>query len=116
MKSLRSFDSLYIHRDPVDMRMGISGLSVIVTGQMRLDIKSCSVFIFTNRRKNLMKILYFDRSGFAVWCKRLEESTFSWPRKFKEEVVTITQDDMELLLEGINIWTRHKNISFSELV
>ena len=74
MRSIFDFNSLFIHREPVDMRKSINGLSVIVQEEMKLDLKSSSLFIFTNKRRTHMKILYFDKSGFALWLKRLEES------------------------------------------
>ena len=56
-----------------------------------------------------MKILYFDSSGFALWLKRLESSKF-WPIKLTESVITVSSSDMELLLNGVNIWTRFSDL------
>ena len=63
-----------------------------------------------------MKILYFDKSGFALWLKRLESSKFPWPTKLTDPVVTISSSDMELLLNGINVWTRFLDVDFKEVV
>jgi transposase len=63
MKSIFEFENLYIHRDPVDLRKSINGLGVIVKEEMGLELKSSSLFIFTNQKRTHMKILYFDRSG-----------------------------------------------------
>ena len=116
MKSIFDFKNLYIHRDPVDLRKSINGLSAIVVGEMNLDLKSSSLFIFCNGRRTHMKILYFDRSGFALWLKRLEDSRFSWPLKFDEPTVVVTAKDMALLLEGINVWTRFSDVHFEHVV
>jgi transposase len=116
MRSIFDFDSLFIHRVPVDMRKSINGLSVIVQEEMKLDIKSSALFIFTNKKRTHMKILYFDKSGFALWLKRLEESKFSWPKNFEEDVVEINATDFELLLEGINIWTRFEKLHFEKVI
>jgi len=116
MKSISSFDALYIHRVPVDMRKSINGLSVIVQEEMKLDLKSSSLFIFCNKRRTHMKILYFDNSGFALWFKRLEESKFPWPRKLEEDVIKIHLKDMRLLLDGINIWSRFKKVHFETVL
>ena len=62
MKSIREFKSIFIHRDPVDMRKSINGLSVIVAAEMNLDLKSLSLFIFANKPRTHIKILYFDKS------------------------------------------------------
>ena len=116
MKSIFDFKNLYIHRDPVDMRKSINGLSAIVATEMGLDLKSSSLFIFCNKRRSHMKILYFDRSGFAVWLKRLEDSKFPWPRKFDDDTILIEAKNLELLLEGINVWTRFNDVHFEHVV
>jgi len=116
MRSIADFKNLFIHRDPVDLRKSINGLSVIVQKEMNLDVKSSSLFIFCNHKRTHMKILYFDKSGFALWLKRLEDSKFSWPLKLDKEVVTVSVEDFSLLLEGINIWTRFEEVHFEELV
>lgn len=116
MKSIFEFQKLFIHREPVDMRKGISGLSAIVSEEMKLDLKSSSLFIFTNRRRTLMKIIYFDRSGFALWLKKLEEEKFPWPTNFDEDTIAVTADDMKLLLDGVNVWTRFSDVDFERVV
>ena len=115
MKSILEFDKFYIHRKPVDMRKNINGLSSIVASEMKLDLKSRSLFIFCNGRRNRMKILYFDRSGFALWLKKLEDSKFSWPKLFAEDVVEIEARNLELLLDGINVWTRFNDVHFEHV-
>ena len=116
MKSIFEFANLYIHRAPVDLRKNINGLSVIVQEEMKLDLKTQSAFIFCNKPRTHMKILYFDRSGFALWLKRLEGSKFSWPLKLPDETIPISAKDMALLLEGINLWTRFEDVHFDHLV
>ena len=116
MRSIVEFEALYLHRAPVDMRKSINGLAAIVKEEMRLDLKSSSLFVFCNERRTRMKILYFDRSGFALWLKRLEDSKFPWPRKLEQETVSITAKDMALLLDGINIFSRFEEVHFDHVV
>jgi transposase len=117
MKSIREFTNLYVHRAPVDMRKNINGLSAIVQEEMGLDLRSSSLFIFCNKPRTHLKILYFDRSGFALWFKRLEDSKFPWPTKLNEETtILINLSDMELLLEGVNVWTRFEEVHFDQVV
>jgi len=73
VRAIVDFENLYLHRAFVDMRKNIYGLSALVQNEMKLDLKSRSLFIFCNERRTLIKILYFDRSGFALWLKKLEE-------------------------------------------
>lgn len=116
MKAISSFDFIYLYRAPVDMRKSITGLCVIVDQEMKLDLKTSALFIFCNRRRNRLKILYFDKSGFALWFKRLEEAKFSWPKSVDNEVIEIAATDLELLLTGVNIWTRFEKIQFEHVV
>jgi len=63
----------------VDFRLGINGLSVLVEATLRFDPFSRNLFCFTNKRRNQIKVLYWQRTGFCLWLKRLEEEKFKWP-------------------------------------
>ena len=116
MKAISQFDKIYIYRQFVDFRKNINGLSTIVASEMGLDLRQSSLFIFCNQKRTHMKMLYFDRSGFALWLKRLEESKFSWPKKIEKDVIEISSEDIELLLEGVNIWTRFESVYFENII
>lgn len=117
MKSPTQFQKVFIHRDYVDMRKSINGLSMIVASEMKLDLKTNSLFIFTNKPRTHIKILYFDRSGFALWLKRLETAKFSWPKPLDVgEVILISASDLEFILEGVNIWSRFKPVHFENII
>ena len=98
------------------MRKSINGLSVIVATEMKLDLKSSSLFIFCNKPRTHLKILYFDKSGFALWLKKLEGGKFPWPKIGEEEVIHIGAKDLEFILDGINIWTRFKEVHFENII
>jgi transposase len=116
MRSIPEFESIFLHRGYVDMRKSIYGLSVIVSEEMRLDLKSRSLFIFCNKKRTHLKILYFDKSGFALWFKKLEEMKFPWPKQDEESVISIQSKDLEMMLDGINIWTKFKEVHFEYIV
>lgn len=116
MRSLEEFESIFIHKEFVDMRKSIYGLSVIVSEDMKLDLKSRSLFIFCNKRRTHLKILYFDKSGFALWFKKLEEMKFPWPKSEEGSVINVESKDLEMMLAGINIWTRFKEVHFEHIV
>jgi transposase len=116
MKALSAFQAIHIYRQPVDMRKSIDGLSPIVSEEMGLDLQSSSLFIFCNRRRTHIKMLYIDKSGFALWLKKLDASKFAWPKNLDQDVIEISREDLELMLDGVNIWTRFKKICFDHVV
>lgn len=104
MKSPSQFTGIFIHRDPVDMRRGINGLCDLVAVASMGELASKNLFVFSGRRKNTIKVLYFDRSGFCLWQKRLEADRFPWPKQSPDEVVTLTAEQFSWLLEGFDVW------------
>ena len=116
MKSLNFFDKIFIHRKPVDMRKSINGLSVIVDQNMDGDLQGKNIFIFCNKRRTHLKMLYFDKSGFALWLKKLESSRFPWSKDLDRSVIELSLEDLELLLEGVNVWSRFEKVSSERIV
>ncbi len=117
MKSCSEFSGIFLHREPVDMRKGINGLCEVVAGCDMGDLQGRNLFVFVGRRRDLMKVLYFDDSGFAVWMKRLEKDRFPWPRKLSEEVVSLSSQQLEWLLQGVDVWRlkSFKKVTFDEV-
>jgi transposase len=111
--------TIYIAQEPVDFRLGINGLSVVVEATLRFDPFSRNLFCFTNKRKNQIKVLYWQRSGFCLWQKRLEEERFKWPVHLaplaretdferasgtaRPPVVTLNEEQFLWLLEGLDL-------------
>jgi transposase len=104
MKSSASFAQVFIHRAPVDMRRGINGLCEIVQLARMGEFTGKNLFVFCGKRRDSIKVLYFDRSGFCLWQKRLETEKFPWPKKHVEEVVTLSPQQFTWLLEGFDVW------------
>jgi transposase len=86
------------------MRRGINGLCEIVENSNMGDLMKKHLFVFCGKRKHSIKILYFDRSGYALWQKRLEQERFPWPKRHEEEVVNLTVEQFEWLLSGYDPW------------
>ncbi len=95
--------AIYLCRDPVDFRMGINGLSVLVEATLRHDPFSRNLYCFVNKRKNQIKVLYWQRTGFCLWQKRLEEERFKWPFHLEGQVVELDEAQFHWLLDGLDL-------------
>lgn len=94
------------------MRKSINGLAGIVQNNFRKDPYQNNLFVFSNRRADRVKILYWDRNGFCLWHKRLEKQRFPWPQD-EMDVMEITQEQLHWLLNGIDFRRAHKPVHFS---
>lgn len=118
MKSYKDFPEVFLFRPFVDMRKQINGLSAIVQSEMKLNPYDDALFVFTNKRRELLKCLYWDRSGFAMWVKRLDVEKFIWPKHLEDDVIRLTDQEMAWLLQGIKFWVikGHKTLHYDELL
>ncbi len=92
---------VYLHRDPVDFRMGINGLSILVEQAMRLNPMTSALFVFGNRRRDRIKILGWGGNGFWLLLKRLEADRFIWPNG--GDTITLSVEQLHWLLDGIDL-------------
>lgn len=93
---------IWLCTEPTDMRKSFDGLSALVKNQLGLDPLSGQYFVFVNRRKTQMKVLYFDPSGFCLWSKRLEQGQFRVrPSATGQQALTWTE--LQLILDGIEV-------------
>ena len=108
---------IYLAAGSTDMRKAINGLSILVEYQLELDPFSGHLFVFCNRRCNLIKVLYWERNGFCLWQKRLEKHFFRWPRS-RQEVLQVDARQLSWLLEGLDIGqsTTHKRLGYSTVI
>lgn len=94
---------VYLCTSPCDMRKSFDGLHALVTESMQLDALAGHLFCFANRRRDRVKILYWDRDGFVVWAKRLEEGTYAMPFSEGEARREISSAELGALLSGIDL-------------
>ena len=107
MLSLPSALRIFFAIQPADMRKGFDGLAQLAREVLEQNPLSGHLFVFSNRKRNRIKILYWDRDGYAVWMKRLEKGTFRFPSA-KAGRVEITPAEMAAVLEGIDLSRAHR--------
>ena len=100
---------VFIALGATDMRKSINGLSLIVEEQFELDLFSESYFAFCNRKRDIVKILYWADNGFCIWMKRLEKDVFRWPES-EQDVVEVSQTALGWLLQGLDLQQAHDRL------
>jgi transposase len=105
---------VFIAIGATDMRKSINGLSVLVEEQFALNLFSGSYFAFCNRRRDIVKILYWAENGFCLWMKRLEKDVFRWPES-EQEVVEVSRTALNWLLRGLDVQQAHKRLAYGSV-
>ena len=93
---------VYLVLGHTDMRKAVNGLSAMVSERIGLDPLSGHLFVFCNRSKDIIKVLYWDRNGFCLWYKRLERGRFRWP-SCMDEVMELSSRELSWLLSGLEV-------------
>ena len=105
MLSVASSVKVFLYAQAADLRRGYDGLASIVQDGMGEDPLSGSLYVFVNRRRNRIKVLYWDETGYAIWMKRLEVGSLELPPAQDPAAtsVKITASELSLILEGIEL-------------
>jgi transposase len=93
---------IYVAVEPCDMRKGYEGLTGWVTTALQKDLRGGALFVFSNRRRTRLKVLYFDGTGIWLMTKRLEEGTFSWPQG-EQKVIALRPEAFAMLTDGVDL-------------
>ncbi len=113
MFKLNATRAVYLHRDAIDFRKNINGLASLVEQGLGMNAFGHAVFVFGNRRRDRIKILGWDRNGFWLLQKRLEDARFVWPRE-DTTVIELTVQQLHWLLDGIDLSAMggHRAVSY----
>ena len=103
MLSLPSTMRVFVAVEPTDMRKSFDGLVAAARGVIRQDPLSGHLFVFFNRRRTMMKSVYWDRNGYCLVAKRLERGTFVLPDAGSDGVVELEAAELALICEGIDL-------------
>jgi transposase len=94
---------VYLACGSTDLRKSIDGLAAIVSQVFEMDLFSHSLFVFCNRDRDKLKILYWDHNGFWLYYRRLERGRFRWPKRAGEQTLSISRRQLQWLLDGLPI-------------
>ena len=98
---------VWLYTRPTDMRKSFDGLAALVRNALQEDPTSGHLFVFLNRKRTQMKVLYFDRSGYCLWSKRLERGRFQLCGGAEQKAL-LSWTQLKLLLEGIDLNERRQ--------
>ncbi len=102
MRPPDSLPQVFVYRDPVDFRKSYRGLGAIVELEIGHNPFDGALYVFTNRRRNKIKCLFWEDNGFVLYYKSLAEEKFKWP-KHKDELITLSGQQINWLLDGYDI-------------
>ncbi|MBF0097484.1 MAG: IS66 family insertion sequence element accessory protein TnpB [Magnetococcales bacterium] len=117
MRPSADLPEVYVCLAPIDFRKGINGLAAMVERELSLNPFATVLYVFSNRRRDQVKILYWERNGFCLWQKRLEQDRFHWLRRMDSRVDVITGQQLNWLLDGYDIarFRPHKSLQYSSV-
>jgi len=118
MRPANDLPEVYLCRDIVDFRKGINGLAILVEAELERDPFSEYLFVFCNRKRDKVKILYWERNGYCLWQKSLERAKFKWPRKARDGVISLTGQQLNWLLDGYDVMAMqaHKRLHYHSVL
>lgn len=109
MISIASSTRIFVATSPTDMRKGFDGLQGLVAGTLGQDPLSGHLFLFVNRRRDKLKVLYWDGDGLAIWYRRLEQGTFQMPSiRDDKTAAEINREDLLMLIRGLDYENVHR--------
>ena len=114
MIMLPSAVRIFLCTRPTDLRKSFDGLSGLVQECFSQDLLTGHLFLFVNRRRDRIKILYFDRDGLAIWYKRLEAGSFQLPEPVPRDGVELQPAQLAMLLSGIDLRSARQRKRFQQ--
>lgn len=113
MLSLSLPVDIFLYAEPADLRKSYDSLTALVRAHLKRNVLDGGLFVFLNRRRNRIKLLYWDRDGLAIWQKRLERGTFIAPQRAADQVsVTLSPAELALLLDGLEVITTRRSVRY----
>lgn len=108
---------IWLYTEATDMRKSFNGLSALVRSKLLENPLAGQLFVFCNRRRTHIKLLYFDGSGYCIWMKRLEQGLFHFNKNAGEKV-SLSWVELQMVISGIDTQniTQYKRYNHAELI
>ncbi|WP_462167634.1 IS66 family insertion sequence element accessory protein TnpB [Pseudoalteromonas sp. GB43] len=106
---------IYLYPDAVDFRKPIDGLVAIVEGELERDAYTGALFLFCNKAKDKLKLVYWNKTGFALWYKRLEKHKFKWPNKASQQEFKLSPEQLDWLLSRYDV-LGHEELQYQSMI
>ena len=106
---------VFLYRLPTDMRKSFHGLIALTESKLKQEPTSGSLFVFVNRRRDRMKILYWGQTGFCIWYQQLEKGTYQLPDPealADRDTLEVTRSQLSLILDGIDLASARQRMRF----
>lgn len=97
---------VYLCVAPTDLRKQAASLALLVEQSLKRDVFAAALYVFSNSRRDRIRILYWERNGLVLWSKRLEKERFIWPRVTVEDTVSMSGEELNRLLDGFDVWAQ----------
>ena len=97
---------VYLCVAPTDLRKQAASLALLVEQSLKRDVFAAALYVFSNSRRDRIRILYWERNGLVLWSKRLEKERFIWPRLTAEDTVSMSGEELNRLLDGFDVWAQ----------
>ena len=109
--------TVYLCVVPVDFRKSINGLSLIAEQSLTPNPFDSVLYVFINRKRDKLKILYWERNGFCLWYKCLQQERFKWPSTNTRATVTLSCEEQNWLIDGFDLWRNkpHQTMSLDSV-
>ena len=106
---------VFLYRLPTDMRKSFNGLVALTESKLKQDPLAGSLFVFVNRRRDRIKILYWGQTGFCIWYQQLQKGTYQLPGQDsldEQEILEVTRSQLSLILDGIDLSSARQRMRF----
>jgi len=107
---------VYLCVAPTDLRKQAASLALLVEQSLKRDVFAPALYVFSNARRDRIRILYWERNGLVLWSKRLEQQRFIWPRTVDGDTVSMSGGQLNQLLDGFDVWAQgHRELQLKRV-